>query len=464
MTFFELAEENAVHLRILTGWSLGTSRDGASFIGMGPDGRKGSVGRYVPEFEAANAFLLNAGASLGDLRDAVVEAGGTQAGADYVDWLERLCASGLLEFPLVDASGERAVVLPQRSAFVPILAEDLPDPGAKLDRFASIRRDGDAWLVESPFGSARVRLPHLESINDPLVRRALTSAGILETCRPPHDSLRQALAQWEFHDLVFHAHHRDGWHHDPMGLLCPFIDELDAPATVRACWPGERIPLPQAPTELGGESFVSVLKRRRSVRSYDEEHPISIRDLGIVLDRAARIQRRITTVVQNARGRVAWYECARHSYPSGGACHELELYPVVARCDGLDPGLYHYDASGHALVQVSQRTSDTDRMVAHASMGMAGLANPQIVLAITARFARVTWKYRSIAYGVILRNVGALYQTLYLVATELGLSPCGLGNGDSALFSRVTRLDPVIEGTVGEFVLGGRPARLEHPD
>ena len=67
------------------------------------------------------------------------------------------------------------------------------------------------------------------------------------------------------------------------------------------------------------------------------------------------------------------------------------------------------------------------------------------------------WKYRGISYGVILRNTGALYQTFYLVATELGLSPCGIGSGDSALFARMTGLDPIVEGTVGEFILGGPP-------
>ena len=85
------------------------------------------------------------------------------------------------------------------------------------------------------------------------------------------------------------------------------------------------------------------------------------------------------------------------------------------------------------------------------------MADPQIVLAIAARFARVMWKYRSISYGVILRNAGALYQTLYLAATELGLSPCGIGAGDSATFARATGLDPVVEGTVGDFILGGPP-------
>ena len=240
-------------------------------------------------------------------------------------------------------------------------------------------------------------------------------------------------------------------------MTAPHIGEIEPLPAARPGWAGKRIPLPRAPKTLGGESLSSVLERRRSVRSHDEDHPISIRDLGTLLDRAARIRGFGTTPVYDFQGRSAWFEGAQRTCPSGGACHELEIYPVVAHCEGLGPGLYHYDARGHALVRISERTSDTDRILIDASQAAGGLAKPQIVLAITARFARVTWKYRSIAYGLILRNVGALYQTLYLVATELGLSPCALGSGDSALFSRVTGLDPVVEGTVGDFVLGGPP-------
>ena len=102
-------------------------------------------------------------------------------------------------------------------------------------------------------------------------------------------------------------------------------------------------------------------------------------------------------------------------------------------------------------------------MFADAQTATASVAKPQIVLAIAARFSRVMWKYRSIAYGVILRNTGALYQTLYLAATELGLSPCGVGSGDSARFARATGLDPTVEGTVGDFILGGRPVPGPRP-
>ena len=39
----------------------------------------------------------------------------------------------------------------------------------------------------------------------------------------------------------------------------------------------------------------------------------------------------------------------------------------------------------------------------------------------------VSWKYNSIAYSLILKNVGVLIQTLYLMATDMGLGGCAIG-------------------------------------
>ena len=455
MSFVDLARESAIHVRTLGGARIGRSEDGASFAVEGYDGKALSIGSHAPEFEAANARLA-AGAPLGLLRDAVISAGGASRAAAYVLWLQRLCFWGLIEFPLVDEAGERAVILPQQASFTPALAPEAPAAEAALDRFACLRRDGGAWLLESPLAGARLRLDDLAALDAPVVRRALDAAGFLDTA-PRGEERRNALAQWEFHDLLLHTHHRVGWHYDPIGAMFPFIDEIDPPPATHPPWPGERIPLARAPNDPGREPFASVLERRRSERFYDESRPISLRDLGALLDRAARIRSFDNAQVSNYLGRTGPFETTRRPYPNGGASYELEIYPVVDRCDGLESGFYHYDPAEHELARITGRTPEIERIVADAKTATASMADPQIVLAIAARFSRVMWKYKAISYGVILRNTGALYQTLYLAATELGLSPCGIGSGDSALFARVTGLDPVVEGTVGDFILGGPP-------
>ncbi len=88
---------------------------------------------------------------------------------------------------------------------------------------------------------------------------------------------------------------------------------------------------------------------------------------------------------------------------------------------------------------------------------MGAEAPPQILLTITSRFARVAWKYSSIAYALTLKDVGVLLQTLYLMAADMGLGGCAVGTSDIDLFEKMTGLPFHVEGPVGQFTLG-RPA------
>src|SRR5262249_23157518 len=83
---------------------------------------------------------------------------------------------------------------------------------------------------------------------------------------------------------------------------------------------------------------------------------------------------------------------------------------------------------------------------------------PQVLVIIAARFPRVSWKYSSISYAIILKDVGALLQTMYLVATSMNLAACAIGGGDSDLFARVAGTEYYVEGSVGELILG-RPSQ-----
>ena len=456
ITFVDLVKEPEIHVRSRAGWELGKSADSTALVVRPAGGQEHRLADYAPSYAAACARLAS-GAALAELRDLILQEDGARHAATWLVVLQQLCRAGGLEFPLVDETGEHAVIVPQWSLFVPALTSDLPPAECPLHRFACIRRDGDTWVVESPLCGAHLTMADLSALEAPLVRRALAAAGFLEAGLPESEPRRQALAQWEFHDLLFHVHQRAGWHHDPSGGVFPFIGEIDPLPARRQPWLGDPVALPRAPGDPGRESFASVLERRRSERYYDEDHPITLEDLGYLLDRAARIRASRVMPVGNTEGQTVPFEATRRPYPSGGASYELEIYPVIDRCAGVESGIYHYDASRHALVQITGRSADTERLIADAARATGNEAAPQVVLVIAARFARVMWKYRSISYGIILRNVGALYQTLYLAATDLDISPCAIGNGDSALFARITGLDPVVEGSVGEFILGGRP-------
>ena len=422
--FLELLKEPSIHIRLRRRFSI--EKVGESFSLELGDGRSVPIGAFNPGYVSANQTLA-IGAPLARLRDQVIADSDTTNASRYLPWLKQLAALGLLEFPLVDESGEQAVMIPQEPQWVPILAAQTPADDAELDQFACVRRSEGAWLIEMPMAGVRARLENLQALRNSLVRRALSAAGFFVVSPPSKRDQQQTREQWEFHDLLFHAHHRNGWHRDPIGPHFPFIGKIDPLPAVRTVWAGEQIPLAKALEDDGGESFASVLRRRRSQRKYNESRPISLDDLGALLDRAARIDSLDGRDVSNAAGQTERFETSKRPYPSGGASYELEIYPVVDRCDGLASGMYHYDPLAHQLVRVCDRTIHVEQLLKHARACTDHEADPQILLVIAARFARVMWKYRSNAYSIILRNTGALYQTLYLAATELGLSPCALG-------------------------------------
>jgi SagB-type dehydrogenase family enzyme len=190
--------------------------------------------------------------------------------------------------------------------------------------------------------------------------------------------------------------------------------------------------------------FTRVLEERRSVRVQGET-PITRTQLGHLLYRAARVKN-----VFGGKGG----ELSARPYPGGGAIYELEIYPVVDRCEDLDSGLYHYCPLRHVLEPVAGRTPPVLQLLENAWMTMNRESRPQVVLMIAARFGRLAPKYESMAYALVLKDVGVLAQTLYLVATAMGLAACALGGGDSELFAAASGLDPLVEGAVGELSIG----------
>jgi SagB-type dehydrogenase family enzyme len=87
---------------------------------------------------------------------------------------------------------------------------------------------------------------------------------------------------------------------------------------------------------------------------------------------------------------------------------------------------------------------------------MGAPAPPQVLITMAARFGRVSWKYSGFAYSLVLKHVGVVMQTLYLMTTEMELGACAIGIGDIDLFSRMTGLPFHIEGAVGQIAIGSR--------
>jgi SagB-type dehydrogenase family enzyme len=195
------------------------------------------------------------------------------------------------------------------------------------------------------------------------------------------------------------------------------------------------------------------MQTRRSIRKHAST-PLTRQQLAEFLYRTVRV------VEHGSNHEGDW---TRRRYPGGGGLYELEVYPVIGSCSELEPGLYHYRPGDHALTLLQSATPEVLQLLREAGITAAMSAPPQVLFVITCRFARVSSKYESIAYSLCLKDAGVLLQTMYLVATAMGLAPCALGGGDSDLFARASTLPYLEEGAVGEFVLGKADETGEAP-
>ncbi|WP_214103993.1 SagB/ThcOx family dehydrogenase [Acrocarpospora catenulata] len=337
------------------------------------------------------------------------------------------------------------------------------DDTVRLSRFALVRRSGEGLILESPLSRHRVTLteeamPLIAALGrGVLVKEApealghLVAAGLAGADEAEEE--HPALRAWEFHDLLFHSRTRVGRHDQPFGATFRFLAEEPPEPVAKPLPEGPAVELFRPSLDAAAAAdppFTTVLESRRSVRAYADE-PLTVRRLGEFLYRVARVR----GVFGPAPGMP--YEASSRPYPGGGAAYELELYLTVGRCDGLDSGVYYYDPFGHRLIRLPARDQDARAMLATASVSTGGTAQPEVLITMTSRFRRMSWKYSGLAYAATLKNVGVLYQTLYLVATAMGMAPCGLGSGDADLAARTFGLDWATESSVGDFLIGGAP-------
>lgn len=347
---------------------------------------------------------------------------------------------------------------------------------ASLSRFTYLRRaeDDAATLLESPLSRHRVILHDpagaalvaalarpvavrdaaaaLPTLPLPAVQALVELLIAVEMAHPGAEPADPSLDLWDFHDLLFHARSRAGRHDHPFAAVFRHSDRRPALPAVRPPRTGTLIELPRpAWTEVvaGDPTLTEVLESRRSVREYDDVPP-TLAQLAALLYRAVRAR----CVIPADPDAGLPYEALDRPFPTGGASGELEVYLTVAQCRGLDPGAYHYDAAAHALRRLPTSERDCHELLSYAWRATAGRVRPQVLLTINSRFGRLSWKYSSIAYALTLKHVGVLYQTLYLVATAMGLAPCALGSGDADAAARAFGLDWATESSVGEFLIG----------
>jgi cyanobactin maturation PatA/PatG family protease len=416
----------------------------------------------------------------------LAELEGQAAGEQFGQMLQQLDERGWLSYAVLPL----AVVIPMvDSAELNLTEPYWTQTRLSLSRFAYQHPYEGTMVLESPLSKFRVKLldwrasailaqlaqpqtlgsltppPYLGAETAYQFLNLLWAAGFLTADPEP-----PLLQLWDFHNLLFHSRSRFG-RHDYLAIDHDIEQWSDFPV-VKPPMSDQIVPLPRP--NLGAlmsndATLTEAIETRQSVREYDDNHPITIEQLGELLYRTARVKELLSIEewfgknwreIIGFEADIDFGQLSRRPYPGGGAMYELEIYPVVRHCQGLSQGVYHYDPLNHQLEQIIASENDIFALSGYVltnSLKSNGLGTPQVLLVITARFGRIFRRYRSMAYAAVLKHVGVLQQNLYLVATNMGLAPCAMGGGNSDAFGQAVGLNYVEESAVGEFALGSLP-------
>ncbi|MYR07109.1 SagB/ThcOx family dehydrogenase [Gordonia sp. SID5947] len=385
---------------------------------------------------------------------------------DTSDLLDRLIDAGVVTMIVSVGARELYSLRPFRR---PPTSRPTARPDSfELSRFTVVRRNGTDVVAENPRSWCDVvvhdpevlaTLTGLASTLPAVVRDRLSadlawSGHAVGAGTEEHDF---ATRSWSPHELWFHRRSTVGdrgtsWAH--FGPTRWADGEFEPLPARRERYDGEPVALPTPDLEAlrrDDRPLTAVVEDRKSVRDFDDRHPMSAAQLGELLHRCARTRGVRTT---NANRSVP-EELPSRPFPSGGSLYELEVYAVVRTADGIAPGMYHYDSFDHMLRPVAPYDDPAvRRLIAPASLTLADGQLPQVLLVLAARPGRIMWTYEQMPYAVILKHVGVLTQTLYLTSTAMGLGGVAQGYGDTAAFAEATGADELVECNVGSFVVG----------
>ncbi|MEW6546523.1 MAG: SagB/ThcOx family dehydrogenase [Bacillota bacterium] len=168
------------------------------------------------------------------------------------------------------------------------------------------------------------------------------------------------------------------------------------------------VQLPQ-PVTTGGPGLWEVMRTRRTERSYrpDAITPVEVAQLVWAAQGITGNHLRLRTV------------------PSAGALHPFELFLVVNRVTGLEPGLYHYHVPTASLEFL--RPGELGDTLARAALDQDMMSRAALNVALAAVVRRAVWRYHERAWRYMYLDAGHIMQNLALAAAALGLGLCPIG-------------------------------------
>jgi SagB-type dehydrogenase family enzyme len=190
-----------------------------------------------------------------------------------------------------------------------------------------------------------------------------------------------------------------------------------------------RIALP--PPLAASDTLRRSLEARAAVRTYDAT-PIDVASLGTMLHAAGTGDRQDWPAEQDA-----------------GV--DLRLVVVAWRVDGLEPGVWRYDAETHALVRTGDAPAPEDAPTL--TLQLEFTTAPALIF-IAGGLAAACARYGSWGHRQLLLRGGAAGQRLWLAALGMGLAGSVFAGFLPRAADRFARLDGYLQASLLGFATG----------
>jgi len=178
------------------------------------------------------------------------------------------------------------------------------------------------------------------------------------------------------------------------------------------------LPVPSG-TKLKKSDIRKCISDRKSVRAFSAA-PVTLRELSFLLW-ATQGVREFTSDARHM------HHAIKRTVPSAGSRHPFETYFAARQVEGLQPGIYRYIGSKHAVV-LEAKPAGLGNKVSEAAIGQAFCGKAPLFLLWSSVPYRTIWRYglpKSVK--CVLLDAGHIGQNLHLACEALGLGTCMIG-------------------------------------
>jgi SagB-type dehydrogenase family enzyme len=180
--------------------------------------------------------------------------------------------------------------------------------------------------------------------------------------------------------------------------------------------------------------FCKLIKRRRTIRDFDEQKTISLHTLSGLLYSAYGV---------SEKTKISGVKVLKRVVPSAGALYPLHLFCIILKkIENVYPGIYYLNKKNTTLRLTKIREISDHRVLKEFIVNHEEIIKrASVLLVIVCNFKKVSQKYSNRGYIYGLLETGHVAQNIYLYCTEQNLAVVEVGGFNDKILSDFLKLN-----------------------